>query len=396
MKHISILFLEENEEKIGLISKKIESLNYKVVSACVKDKNSFENEVKSKKWDLVIIDSCAGISPVEAITILRNNSKDVVCVVISDKLDIPLTVNAIKEGANECLEKVESKDFLPRLEKVLKEVENGVSEISIDKIFWLDEFDEYEEFLSIIDWEYNIIKANKYTMKRLGINQLPVKCYKVYHHMDKPPHFCPHTKCKNGKPETIEIFEKSLNTFLIIRCIPIFESGNFLGCFQQCCEVGKDKLSEVIYTQNISETKNQSKRLDTIFLHLSRAQTHSLSAEPLKNTRPEEFNEIVRIFAEILDLALEQKVYKVEYQLSEKLKKVADLLGRLDACPRDVIDIYGAVMKEKVKDEKIIKSHAYREEGMVLLIELMGYLAAYYRKYSVGLRIPGGIKIIRE
>jgi hypothetical protein len=39
------------------------------------------------------------------------------------------------------------------------------------------------------------------------------------------------------------------------------------------------------------------------------------------------FDELVQHYGELLDLALEQRVYKVNYQLSESLRALGDQLG---------------------------------------------------------------------
>lgn len=56
----------------------------------------------------------------------------------------------------------------------------------------------------------------------------------------------------------------------------------------------------------------------------------------------------------------------------------------MQATPRDAIEIHTAVLKEKNTNASR-KSQAYVKEGRLIILELMGYLTAYYRKYFIGL-----------
>ena len=60
--------------------------------------------------------------------------------------------------------------------------------------------------------------------------------------------------------------------------------------------------------------------------------------------------------------------------------------------PRDVIDLHTVALRSKFgRGERVV--HAYFEESRVLLLELMGYLASYYRTYAVGVRTATGERI---
>lgn len=107
--------------------------------------------------------------------------------------------------------------------------------------------------------------------------------------------------------------------------------------------------------------------------------------EPLRDSSPEMFAEFSREYGTLLELALEQRAFKVEHNLSEPLRAIADKLGFLKASPRDVIEIHTATLKEKNRDVTLAKSQAYVSEGRILLLQLMGYLVSFYRKYYIGL-----------
>ncbi len=108
-------------------------------------------------------------------------------------------------------------------------------------------------------------------------------------------------------------------------------------------------------------------------------------AYPLQESLPDVFDELVETYGKLLELSLEQRIYKVDYNISEKLRNLGEKLGFLKASPRDTIEIHTKVLKEKSKDASVAKAQAYVVEGRLMILELMGYLASFYRKYYIGL-----------
>jgi hypothetical protein len=101
---------------------------------------------------------------------------------------------------------------------------------------------------------------------------------------------------------------------------------------------------------------------------------------------PHVFEEIVRHYDDLIELAMEQRTYKVKHGVSEKLRAMAERLGFLRAGPRDIIEIHSTILQRKSKSTNPVKSQAYAEEGRMMVLELMGYLVSYYRSYSLGMR----------
>jgi CheY-like chemotaxis protein len=108
-------------------------------------------------------------------------------------------------------------------------------------------------------------------------------------------------------------------------------------------------------------------------------------SQTLRESVPEIFQQLVKEYGELLDLALEERSYKVEYNLSDRCRAMADKLGFLKASPRDVVDIHTTTLRRKNQDVTLAKARAYVVEGRLLVLELMGYLASFYRKYYIGL-----------
>lgn len=99
----------------------------------------------------------------------------------------------------------------------------------------------------------------------------------------------------------------------------------------------------------------------------------------LKTSAPGVFEELVADFGGILDQAIEERLYKMDHNISAQLKIQAQKLGFLRAGPRDVVELHALVLKKKTAGISPSKARFFIEEGKTLLIEFMGFLAAYYR-----------------
>ncbi|MEX2261039.1 MAG: hypothetical protein WD696_03765 [Bryobacteraceae bacterium] len=94
---------------------------------------------------------------------------------------------------------------------------------------------------------------------------------------------------------------------------------------------------------------------------------------------PAAFAGLVRQYGVVMEMALERRAFKVEHKIPEELHSLADLLGSLKAGPRDVVEIYKAALSEKTQGVPLQRAYAYLDEGRLLMLELMGYLASHYR-----------------
>ncbi len=112
------------------------------------------------------------------------------------------------------------------------------------------------------------------------------------------------------------------------------------------------------------------------------AQTFGL--ESLREGLPDTFDELVRRYEELMDLALERRAYKVEHDVSGNLRAVVEQLGYLKAGPRDVVEIHATALKRQTRKATHAKAQAYAEEGRLMVLELMGYLVTFYRNYFSG------------
>jgi len=143
------------------------------------------------------------------------------------------------------------------------------------------------------------------------------------------------------------------------------------------------------YWSKVAEEKEQLERELHSLEHLSHSPDTSVTAQmfgvmPIHKSSPETFNRFVQHYGDFMDKALEQREFKVEYDLSRGLREIAEEMGFLKASPRDVVEIHSFAIRKKTKAVTRQKAQAYIEEGRLMALELMGYLVSFYRNYSIG------------
>lgn len=104
-----------------------------------------------------------------------------------------------------------------------------------------------------------------------------------------------------------------------------------------------------------------------------------LGLVPLREAVPETFDKVQEEYGCLLDLALEEKVYQVDHDLSLRLQDLAGKLGTLRAAPRDLVNLHTRTLQSKKEKVPTQKFTEYSREGRLILLELMGYLTAHYR-----------------
>lgn len=109
---------------------------------------------------------------------------------------------------------------------------------------------------------------------------------------------------------------------------------------------------------------------------------------PLREAAPGAFDELLQRYGDLLEIALEQRAFKVEHDVSGELRALAERMGLLHAGPRDAVEIHSTALRAKTREANHAKAKAYAEEGRMMVLELMGHLASFYRSDSLGLSRP--------
>jgi len=109
---------------------------------------------------------------------------------------------------------------------------------------------------------------------------------------------------------------------------------------------------------------------------------------PLLEGFPDAFQKLVGNYKEIMGLALEQQAYKVQHDISGRLSAIAETLGFYQAGPRDVVDLHTTALKEKTRQINPQMKKAFTGEGWIMVLELMGLLASFYRNRTHSVNLP--------
>lgn len=145
--------------------------------------------------------------------------------------------------------------------------------------------------------------------------------------------------------------------------------------------------------QQARENAARVERLETELLSLA-----ALSSPPqtgvtarmygvvtLQDGFPDTFRKLTDSYEALIDLALEQQAFKVKHDISGRLGVMAETLGFYKAGPRDVVDIHTTALKAKTRKASTAeKRKAYTGEGWIMVLELMGDLASFYRNRVQG------------
>ena len=126
-------------------------------------------------------------------------------------------------------------------------------------------------------------------------------------------------------------------------------------------------LQELDNLENLIANSSESKQDDSLFQKM-----------------PDIFGELEVRYRQLLDRFVEQKIYQVEYELAVEINVLIEQLGYLQATPRDLVELHTAVLRQK-QSVNPKGAKAFIIEGRYLLLELIGKLAAYYRRYYIGL-----------
>lgn len=138
--------------------------------------------------------------------------------------------------------------------------------------------------------------------------------------------------------------------------------------------------------QRIAQLKQEVQVLNTSLGSPSNVTAQMFGVKSLRENYPDIFSQLIGRYVYALELAIEQRIYKVEHPVSEELRALAERLGSLNAGPRDIVELHTQSLV-RVTEEKNgkhtsardWKAQAYTEEGRLIALELMGYLAGYYQ-----------------
>ncbi|MBD3232898.1 MAG: response regulator [candidate division Zixibacteria bacterium] len=116
---------------------------------------------------------------------------------------------------------------------------------------------------------------------------------------------------------------------------------------------------------------------------LSSITAQAMGLKPVSVEYPKLFADLAAEFGQLLEKAIEERIYKVEHCICEELRNISEQLGSLKAGPRDVVEIHSDSIGSLIDGVTPQIAEAVLEEGRIMLVQLMGYLASYYRNYYI-------------
>lgn len=102
----------------------------------------------------------------------------------------------------------------------------------------------------------------------------------------------------------------------------------------------------------------------------------------IESAYPEEFEKLADKYQRIIELAIDQRIYKTDHNISGLTKELSLEFGFLKANAYDLIAVHKKTLQKLLGEVNYKRDYYIREESKILLIELMGYLMNYYRKLS--------------
>lgn len=107
----------------------------------------------------------------------------------------------------------------------------------------------------------------------------------------------------------------------------------------------------------------------------------------LREAAPQLYAELVQRYGQLLESHFTDAPRPGDHSLSRELEVMSESLGLMYAGPRDVIRIHQEALRRHTATATETMARAMTNEGRLMLVELMGFLMAWYRRQATGLPI---------
>jgi PAS domain S-box-containing protein len=170
------------------------------------------------------------------------------------------------------------------------------------------------------------------------------------------------------------------------------KNGKIVGFVEIVEDLTERKLADEVAREarenaaRIEQLEVELRSLESLASHPQNGVTTRMyGVVNLQDNFPDTFHKLTDSYEELIELALEQQTYRVKHDISGRLGAMAEMLGFHKAGPRDVVDIHTAALKAKTRKAATTeRKKAYSGEGWVMVLELMGHLASFYRRCAQG------------
>jgi len=121
-KKINVLLVEDSEDDAILINRELKKNGFKIEQKRVETAQDMKNELKKKKWDVIIADyALPKFSGIDALKILKKSDLDIPFILVSGKIGEDTAVEAMKTGADDYIMKSNLKKLSPAVKRELEQ-----------------------------------------------------------------------------------------------------------------------------------------------------------------------------------------------------------------------------------------------------------------------------------
>lgn len=123
---------------------------------------------------------------------------------------------------------------------------------------WINTFDSIDDFVSVHDRDYRIVRANKALVTFLNTSREDLvgrQCYEVLHGLSEPWDACPHrTALETGTTVIQEVVDRRIGFPLLVTCSPFYdEDGTLVGTVHIARNIAIQKQNEAEKERLIKE-----------------------------------------------------------------------------------------------------------------------------------------------
>ncbi len=154
------------------------------------------------------------------------------------------------------LDRLQIEALTRKLDKKVRELEQERELLRQAKLDWEDIFQAIGNPTIILDKEFNIISANRATVKTVGVSSekelIGRKCYEIFHNKNTPAENCPLQKLLvSQESEQSEMEVEAFGRIFYVSCTPVFEIIN-----------DKREIRKIIHiATDITENKHKEEKI---------------------------------------------------------------------------------------------------------------------------------------
>lgn len=400
---LRILLLEDNLADAELNERILRKAGMTFESVRTDDEASFAAALESFKPELVLADyRLPNFDGISALALVRDRNPDLPFIFVTGNMGEDMAVESLHKGANDyilkdrisrlpaavgrALKQAEQHRQLRLSESALRESEarfRAMVEASTDCIWRIDAQARYTyaspRVFDLLGYTPDeMLGRARFELTPVVKDAQPDSQFAEFFRQRQP--FALLENCGLHKDGHKIVMETSGS--------PIFDAGGEYMGYQGIDRDVTERIRLLADLETARQREQEARQLASM-ARISSDSTLSVTERAfgvlrLRESDPDLFETLVLGFMRIQDMAIEQRVLKVDHPIREGLQVMAEQLGKVKAGPRDAIEIYAQALNSQNRDIPSQKAQAYTEESRLLVLELMGHLVSFYRNHFVG------------